>query len=146
MEKLGFRTHTTKTFGMVYSPQYPAGGVLPEDINEDFMIRPGTATQTIFPQGTTPKLADIDMLHSEVSKLKKELDEIKKADKSHIIVLREISREDAKKEIVELLDNLKGEQIYPSDMADKLSIDFLMVMDILDELEQEEEIEVVSSG
>jgi len=134
----------TQTTEPGYEPTYLAGGVLEKERSEDFIILPGTAAQTIF-QPTTFKLTDIDILRSEVSKLEKELDEIKRANKPHIIVLREISREDAKKEILGLLDNLKGEQIYPSDIADKLSIDFLMVMDILDELEKEEEIEVVNS-
>ncbi|ODS36330.1 hypothetical protein BEH94_04160 [Candidatus Altiarchaeales archaeon WOR_SM1_SCG] len=135
---------TTQTTEPGYEPTYLAGGVLEKERSEDFIILPGTAAQTIF-QPTTFKLTDIDILRSEVSKLEKELDEIKRANKPHLIVLREISREDAKKEILGLLDNLKGEQIYPSDIADKLSIDFLMVMDILDELEKEEEIEVVNS-
>jgi len=134
----------TQTTEPGYEPTYLAGCVLEKERSEDFIILPGTAAQTIF-QPTTFKLTDIDILRSEVSKLEKELDEIKRANKPHLIVLREISREDAKKEILGLLDNLKGEQIYPSDIADKLSIDFLMVMDILDELEKEEEIEVVNS-
>jgi len=121
-----------------------AGGVLGVEPYIDFSTTVGTAgpyTQ-ILPAVTANEIQLLD----RVSKLEKEIDELKKANGPHVIVLQEISREEAKQRVIELLDSLKGERIYPDEIADKLGIEFSMVMDILDELEKEEEIEIVDSG
>ncbi|OYT53859.1 MAG: hypothetical protein B6U72_04530 [Candidatus Altiarchaeales archaeon ex4484_2] len=122
------------------------GEVLEVEPSIDFTIRAGTTT--ILAMKTPSGLSDNEIqLLNRVSKLEKEIEELKKANEPHVIVLQEISREEAKQRIKELLDGLKeGEQIYPDEIANKLGIDFLRVMNILDELEKDERIEVVNSG
>lgn len=122
-----------------------AGGVLEAELGINFNIPFGTA----IPYIETPQIVSGNELQllSRVSKLEKEIEELKTTNEPQVIVLQEISREEAKQRVIGLLDNLrKEEQIYPDEIANKLSIDFLMVMDILDELEKDERIEVVNSG
>ena len=52
-----------------------------------------------------------------------------------IIEIREIGREQAKSEIVDLFST--GETLYYSDIADRLSLDYDMVVEICRELESE---------
>ena len=52
-----------------------------------------------------------------------------------VIVLREITAEEAKAEIIELFAT--GETLYYSDISERLRIDFDMVVDICRELQQE---------
>lgn len=128
-----------------YMPVPIAGGVLEGESGIDFRIPFGT----IVPDIKTPhKVSGNELqLINRVSKLEKEIEELKKANEPHVIVLQEISREEAKHRIIELLDGLnEGEQIYPDEIANKLSIDFLRIMDVLDELEKDKRIEVVNSG
>ncbi len=57
-----------------------------------------------------------------------------------IIVLREISRKDAEKEICNLFS--RGETLYYSDIAEKLSLDLPTVVSICNDLQQRGEIKV----
>jgi hypothetical protein len=57
-----------------------------------------------------------------------------------VIVLREISREDAKNEICSLFS--KGATLYYSDIAERLNLDLQTVVDICNELQQDGEIKV----
>lgn len=52
-----------------------------------------------------------------------------------VIVLRSISREDAKREILDLLD--KSDRLYYYDIAEALSLDLEQVVEIMSELESE---------
>ena len=52
-----------------------------------------------------------------------------------VIMLRSISREQAKKEIMELLD--KSDKLYYSDIAEALKLDLEQVVAIIEELEAE---------
>jgi hypothetical protein len=59
---------------------------------------------------------------------------------THVVVLRAISRDQAKKEITNLF--VKGETLYYSDIAEQLDLDLELVVDICSELQQSGEIEV----
>jgi DNA invertase Pin-like site-specific DNA recombinase len=61
--------------------------------------------------------------------------------KQKIIVLREISKDEARKEIIALFSN--GETLYYSDVAEKLRLDLQTVVEICSELQSEGEIEKV---
>ena len=63
-------------------------------------------------------------------KLKKEHNDTK------VIVIEEISKEEAKEKIKKFFAENKGD-FYPSDITEKLHIDYDMVWDILEELEKE---------
>jgi predicted ArsR family transcriptional regulator len=52
-----------------------------------------------------------------------------------VIMLRSISREQAKEEIMELLD--KSDKLYYSDIAEALKLDLGQVVGIVEELEAE---------
>lgn len=70
----------------------------------------------------------------------KELVPIKK-----VIIVETISKEDAKERIKELIDQTDT-KFYPDEIAEKLHIDFQLVMEIMDELIKEEKIEVIENG
>ncbi len=61
-----------------------------------------------------------------------------------IIVVQEISKEDAKVRIKELFDKHSNENIYPSEVAEKLHIDYDLVLEIVEDLLKEDEIEVAT--
>jgi hypothetical protein len=61
-----------------------------------------------------------------------------------IIVLREITREEAEKEIRGLF--CKGEILYYSDIAERLRLDLQLVVEICNELQSRGEIEVVDDA
>jgi hypothetical protein len=62
--------------------------------------------------------------------------------KQKTIILREISREDAKSEIEELF--IRGDILYYSDIAEKLRIDLELVVEICDELGKEGKVKVAN--
>jgi hypothetical protein len=64
--------------------------------------------------------------------------------KEDIIVLREISREDAKAEIASLFS--QGKVMYYSDVARELKLDLELVVDLCNELMDEGKIEVAESN
>jgi len=59
-------------------------------------------------------------------------------DTEEVTMLRSISREQAKEEIMELLD--KSDKLYYSDIAEKLKLDLKEVVEIIEELEAEGEV------
>jgi chromosome segregation ATPase len=61
--------------------------------------------------------------------------------KEEVVVLREISKEEAEKEILELFS--KGQTLYYSDIAEQLGLDLKLVVEICNELQSRGEIEVV---
>jgi regulator of replication initiation timing len=69
--------------------------------------------------------------------------ESKLPEEENVIVLREISRDEAKAEIAKLFS--QGETLYYSDIAMKLRLDLELVVDICNELMTEGEISVADS-
>jgi DNA invertase Pin-like site-specific DNA recombinase len=61
--------------------------------------------------------------------------------RQRVVVLREISRQQAKKEIKDLF--AKGKTVYYSDIADELRLDLQTVVEVCNELQNQGEIEVV---
>jgi hypothetical protein len=62
------------------------------------------------------------------------------------IEAREVSVEDAKREIVELFKQRRGQDLYYSDIAEALNLDFSTVIAACGELENEQVIEGGSNG
>lgn len=58
-----------------------------------------------------------------------------------IVVLETVTKEEAKEKIKELIRQTDT-NFYPDEIAEKLCIDFQLVMEIMNELIDEEEIEV----
>ena len=65
--------------------------------------------------------------------------------KISVIRIREVDRSKAKEEISDLLDKI-DKQIYPSEVADKLHIDYNLCIEIIEELLEEEKIEIVEDS
>ncbi|MCH8865029.1 MAG: hypothetical protein IIB13_06700 [Chloroflexi bacterium] len=75
-------------------------------------------------------------LQDELVNIKQRLAELENREK--IIVLKEITREEAKKEIRQLFQS--GGTLYYSDIVQELKIDLETVVEICNELEKEKEI------
>lgn len=91
------------------------------------------------------RLEALDMLEQRVGALEKRvasLEAVSPVEK--VIVLRELSKEEAKKEILELFT--KEDSLYYSDIAEKLSLDLKLVVDICNELQAAGEIHVLGNG
>lgn len=80
----------------------------------------------------------------EVEQIKQKLAELEeRMAKEKVIVLREISREQAKQEIQQLFSS--GRTLYYSDIAEELSLDLELVVDICQELQDSGEVTVDES-
>ncbi|MBA7678137.1 hypothetical protein ES703_86408 [subsurface metagenome] len=78
-------------------------------------------------------------LQEELGRVKRKLAELEnKPSGEEVMVVRDITKEEAKEEIRQLLK--KGETLYFSDIADKLRLDLEMVVDICRELQDKKEI------
>lgn len=76
------------------------------------------------------------LLQEELEQIKQRLSELESREK--VIVLRELSREEAKKEIRQLFKS--GRTLYYSDIAEELKLDLKLVVDICRELQENNEI------
>jgi DNA-binding MarR family transcriptional regulator len=92
-------------------------------------------------------LTQVEMLLMEYQQLKKEnLHLRRQIEESHACqdaktnVLREIPVKQAKKEIRKYFNDHHGSVLYPSDIADALNLSYLLVDDLIRELEDEGEI------
>ncbi len=74
-------------------------------------------------------------VESRVAALEERVTRLEEHSEEKVIVLREVTAEEAKAEIVELFAT--GETLYYSDISERLRIDFDMVVDICRELQQE---------
>ncbi len=82
------------------------------------------------------------MLRQNIQAIEKRLVNIEATiPKEKVVILREISKEEAEKEIIELFT--QGQILYYSDIAERLGFDLKMVVDICNELQTKGEIEVV---
>jgi len=83
-------------------------------------------------------------LRKEVEQIKQKLAELEeRMPKEKVIVLREISREQAKQEIQRLFSS--GRTLYYSDIAEELSLALELVVDICQELQDSGEVTVDES-
>ena len=65
--------------------------------------------------------------------------------KSKVLIIEEINRNEAKKKISDLLNRI-DEQIYSSEIAEQLHIDYNLCVEVIEELLEEEKIEVVEDS
>ena len=86
-----------------------------------------------------------EFLRKEISEIKTELGCMRSEKSSEkVIVLKQISREQAKQEIKELFAS--GRTLYFSDIAEELKLDIKLVVEICKELQEENEIGVDSDS
>lgn len=84
-------------------------------------------------------------LSQRVKELEKRMENLEEQlTEEEIVVLREISRDEAKSEIAQLFS--KGETLYYSDIAKRLRIDLELIVDICQELLEEGEITVADDA
>jgi hypothetical protein len=85
--------------------------------------------------------SEIEQVRGDLEQTKQRLAELeKRMPEEKVIVLREISKEQAKQEIQQLFSS--GRTLYYSDIAEELRLDLELVVDICRELQEEGEIEV----
>lgn len=84
--------------------------------------------------------AEIDELRAKVVALEEEVEMLKTSSEKDVIVLRTVSREQAKEEIRNLFAT--GETLFMSEVADRLNIPDRLVVGICTELQQEGELRV----
>ena len=95
----------------------------------------------IAPIGSGLTQTRIDQLEARVAELEREVEELRgNLPDEEVIVLRTVTREQAKEEIRGIFAS--GETLYYSDIAERLSIDLELVVEICEELETEGDIEV----
>lgn len=96
--------------------------------------------------------ADYSYLIEENASLQREIEQIKhklseleeRMPEEKVIVLREISKDEAKEEIRQLF--LSGRTLYYSDIAEELRLDLKLVVEICDELQEDGEIKIDESA
>ena len=112
------------------------------------------ATRVIInmPSNTWGAVVDFPSLAAENISLGREIEQIqrrladleKRMPEEKVIVLREISREQAEQEIQQLFSS--GRTLYYSDIAEELRLDLELVVDICRELEENGEVRVDESA
>ena len=90
--------------------------------------------QTIIAQNITLKM--------ENQKLRQELQNATsyQSEFENVIELRDISRDQAKSEITKFFTDHYGDVIYPSDIAEALNLSYILVEEIIEELEDASQI------
>ena len=76
------------------------------------------------------------MMREELERVKQRLAEIENREEA--IVLREMTREEAKQEIRQIFQS--GRTLYYSDIANELALDLRLVVDVCRELQENKEI------
>ena len=79
--------------------------------------------------------SEIGALRARVAVLEERVARLEEDSEVKVIELREITKDEAKAEIVDLFAT--GETLYYSDISERLRIDLEMVIDICHELQQE---------
>ncbi len=82
----------------------------------------------------------VKALQQRVTALEKEIEALRSSVVEEVILLRSITKEQAKEEIKNLFES--GETLYYSDIARRLKIDLPLVAEICQELQEEGEIKV----
>ncbi|MCZ7398660.1 MAG: hypothetical protein O8C62_03100 [Candidatus Methanoperedens sp.] len=95
-------------------------------------------------------LTYIKPLYEEISRNKERIKELEtdfnKSNEAGVktIVVEEMSKDNAIAKIKELFDKYPNESIYPSEIAEKLHIDYDLVFEIVEDLLREDEIEMAT--
>lgn len=84
--------------------------------------------------------AKLETIFDRLSGIEKRIESF--SDIPKVVVIEEISREEAKKRISECLSKI-DKKIYPSEIAERLHIDYDLCVEIVEELLKEGEIEIV---
>jgi len=79
-------------------------------------------------------------LKAENTALKEKVASMQANSAGELLEIREIPREQAKKEIKAYFEAHHGQNIYPSDLMDALRLDYNLVWELCNELEKEEKI------
>lgn len=132
-----------------------SAGFTAEDIEEKVrkvkeIVQVGQAVMniTFSPLGTADLLylvRENALLRQEIERIKQKLSDLEgRIPEQKVIVLREVSREEAKQEIRQLFSS--GQTLYYSDIAEELRLDLKLVVDICEELQKDEEIKIDESA
>ena len=127
----------------------PSSGAPIEVLESEGRLFAGIANMTVFSTGFESSeqenarlLAENYALKERVRAIEERLTNIEVAvPKEKVVILRELTKEEAEKEIVKLFS--ERETVYYSDIAERLGIDLKFVVEICNELQNRGEIEVV---
>lgn len=93
-------------------------------------------------QGNDQLLLENRVLRQKIQAIEERLASIEASiPKEKVVVLRELTHEEAEREILELFS--KGQTLYYSDIAERLGLDLKLVVEICNELQSRGEIQVV---
>jgi hypothetical protein len=108
----------------------------------------GTSKMSLGGVAGSHSVSAIDQLRVAIGELREDIRSLSEAVRGLSVSaeretkIREVSKEEARDEIVELLS--KGSELYPSDIAHDLGLDYFLVREILDDLAKEERIKYPS--
>jgi|GEM_PF-3919124 len=107
-----------------------------------FTLKGATVSITTSGSEEPVRRADIEKLNEEIKRLKESVSalEAQLVAREEVIMLRAISREQAKGEIRELYSS--GETLYYSDVAQRLRLDLRLIVELCQELEEEGALEI----
>jgi len=93
--------------------------------------------------GLIEQIGDVNQLKEEINQLNEKLSylELEQELEPTVIYIEQMSRDDAKEKIRTYFNDNEDEDVYPSDLSEKLHIDYQLVWDIIKELKEEEFIE-----
>jgi len=133
----GYRVSEEATF----SGSSVAGTLPPKPVLQTEEIRLRKVTQEIFPHTHE----EIRKIERDISRLKKKVRKIEEllTITPQVVVVEEISKEEAKRRIIQFLEDYMKihERVYPSDVADALGLKYELVREIFDILEKEGKLE-----
>lgn len=129
-----------------------SAGLTREDIEEKVRRAESTVKVAVAMSSGSLELTDIlylmeenAVLRQEIAQIEQRLSELEeRMPQEKVIVLREISKEEAKEQIRHLFSS--GRTLYYSDIAEELALDLELVVDICHEMRQSRELTIDESA
>lgn len=87
------------------------------------------------------KVSEIPILEKKIDKLTQQVSDLTSEEEPSIIYIKQMTKEDAKEKIKDYFDEHSQEDIFPSELSEKLCVDYELVWEIIKELVEEGNIE-----
>lgn len=153
MQQAGFNTAQAETID--YTPVPDVGGAIRYASNFYIGISAGGKVFVVGGEPSTPSItassfdleSRVHTLEARVAGLEKDLEQLKQTalqPEGDVVVLRTVSREGAKREILGLFQ--RGEALDQAEVAQRLSLELMLVVDLCEELVKEGLVEYAADG
>ncbi|KXB07737.1 hypothetical protein AKJ51_00040 [candidate division MSBL1 archaeon SCGC-AAA382A20] len=86
----------------------------------------------------SPMVQKLDQVHEKLDRIEERLERLEEVNQMQTVVVREISEEQAREEILDYLE--EKEKAYPSDIAEDLNISLGLTLDVIHDLKEEEKL------